>query len=98
MALDLDEVRARGREASPDTRAELLAFIEDAYSRGLSRDQVADALVERGYTVTQILDAIHTEHNEKRPGRRWKVMSDAELLEFLKRRERNQRRRKKAPA
>jgi hypothetical protein len=84
--------------SSEDARAELLAFIEDAYARGLDRDQIADALIAQGFTVLQILEAIHGEYNEERPGRRWNVMSDAELLEFLKRRDRNQRRRKKAKA
>jgi hypothetical protein len=57
--------------------AELLEFIENAYARGLSRDQVADAVVAHGYTLKQVVDALPTG---------WRVMNDAELLEFLRRR------------
>ena len=63
----------------------VLAFIEDAYRRGLTRDQVTDALLAHGYTVKQIADAVLAEYGNDRFGG-WKVFDDAELLEFLNRR------------
>jgi hypothetical protein len=46
--------------ASSDTltRAELLAFIEDAHARGLTHDQVTDDLIAHGFTIKQIVDAL----------------------------------------
>jgi hypothetical protein len=67
----------------PSGRAELLAFIEEAYARGLTRDQVADAIIAHGFTVKQVVDALP---EDRRRG--WRVMDDAELLEFLKHRDR----------
>jgi hypothetical protein len=55
---------------------DVLAFIKDAHARGLSHAQIADAVIAH-FTLKQIADAI--------PG--WRVMDDAELLEFLQRRE-----------
>jgi hypothetical protein len=61
---------------------DVLAFIEDAYARGLTRDQIADEVVDR-FTLKQVMDALPA---EKSAGR---VMTSAELLEFLDRRERD---------
>jgi hypothetical protein len=66
---------------------ELLAFIEDAYARGLSRDQVADAVIAHGFTLKQVVDLVAERNDERLEGGRWKVMDDAELLEFLRRRQ-----------
>jgi hypothetical protein len=59
----------------------LLAFIEDAYARGLSREQVADAVIAHGFTLKQVVDVLP---EDRRRG--WRIMDDAELLEFLRRR------------
>jgi hypothetical protein len=71
--------------SSEDARTELLAFIKDAYARGLSRDQIADDLIAHGYTIKQIADAVLafvSPARSKSAG--WKVMDDAGLLAFLR--------------
>jgi hypothetical protein len=60
---------------------DILAFIKDAHARGLSRVQIEEAVIAH-FTLKQIMSAVSA---DKRAG--WRVMDDAELLEFLQRRE-----------
>jgi hypothetical protein len=66
----------------------LLAFIEDARARGLTHEQIAEAVAAGGFTVKQVADLIlagKSTAGARRAGAA-KCMTDAGLLKFLRRR------------